>query len=282
MARPMTLPPGIPAIADYLRLPESPDVREMEAYSERFLATNRRHLRAYRWAADPMRQWSRRWEYPFVFERLKGRLAIRGGGATDGPMVLDAGSGITFFPYFLASKGLRVHCCDADRSLERLFARVNASMGVDVPFSARGLADLAHADASLDAVCCVSVLEHCADRRAILAEFARVLRPGGLLVLTFDVSLDGRWEIPLPQARDLLEALGERFAPEGGRAPASLLEVAREDEILTTRFAQRHDPRSLPWGVLSDLKSLATLRRPRRPHKLLTCCALAARSAEGR
>lgn len=40
-------------------------------------------------------------------------------------------------------------------------------------------------DASLDAVGCFDVLEHVPDFKAALAEFARVLRPGGALVATF-------------------------------------------------------------------------------------------------
>lgn len=43
---------------------------------------------------------------------------------------------------------------------------------------------LSFADASLDAVASLDVLEHIPDHRRALAEFARVLRPGGTLVLT--------------------------------------------------------------------------------------------------
>ena len=43
---------------------------------------------------------------------------------------------------------------------------------------------LSMADASLDAVLSFDVLEHVPDYRAALAEFARVLKPGGRLVLT--------------------------------------------------------------------------------------------------
>ena len=41
-------------------------------------------------------------------------------------------------------------------------------------------------DASLDAVTCMSVIEHGVDVRAFLAESARVLRPGGVLVISTD------------------------------------------------------------------------------------------------
>ena len=43
---------------------------------------------------------------------------------------------------------------------------------------------LRFADASLDAILCLDVLEHVPDFRAALREFARVLKPGGALLLT--------------------------------------------------------------------------------------------------
>ncbi len=43
---------------------------------------------------------------------------------------------------------------------------------------------LRYADASLDAILCLDVLEHVPDFRAALGEFARVLKPGGALLLT--------------------------------------------------------------------------------------------------
>ncbi len=266
----MPLPPGIPTLAAYRQLRDSSLFKDVEAYSDAFLARNRRDLRAYRWAPDPMRQWSRRWEYPFCLDHL-----VACGGAT-GLAVLDAGSGITFFPFLLASRGFHVECCDIDRSLAPIFARVSDTMGLHVPFSACDLAALPHADATFDALYCISVLEHCREYGRIVDEFSRVLRPGGLLVLSFDISLDGLWDIPPARARELLRSVGARFSVNGVADPAALLEHGPEAEIVTTRAALADDPRSLPWGILSDLKSLARLRLPRRPHKYLAFCAIAA------
>jgi ubiquinone/menaquinone biosynthesis C-methylase UbiE len=119
------------------------------------------------------------------------------------------------------------------------------------------------------------VLEHCDDYSAIVDEFHRVLCPGGLLALTFDISLDGRWEIPRAKAEDLLRDVTRRFASEDGTDLLRRLESGPVESILSTYYAQKNDPGSLPWGILSDLKSLAKLRLPGRPHKALTCCSIA-------
>lgn len=279
-SQPARLTPGIPTIERYSRLAESPLFQEVARYSDAFLGDTRRQLGQYarHWVADPMRQWSRRWEYTFCCDHMTSAFA---GGFAGRPMVLDAGSWITFFPYLLASKGMDVRACDIDPSLETIFPKVNAVTGIEIPFTRCRLTELDFEDASFDAAYCISVLEHCTDYEKIVDELFRVLRPGGLFVLTFDVSLDGRWEIPLPRARELLRVVGRRFASEAAADLASLLSFASEEEILTTRFAQERDPASLPWGTLSDLKSLVRLRLPRRPHKLLTCCALALRRRPG-
>ena len=46
-----------------------------------------------------------------------------------------------------------------------------------------------------DIIYCLSVLEHTRGYPEILLELRRVLRPGGTLVVTFDLSLDGDSDI---------------------------------------------------------------------------------------
>jgi len=59
--------------------------------------------------------------------------------------------------------------------------------------------DLALGDATVDLVMCFSVLHHIANVSHVLGEFARVLEPGGLLLLREPVtSLGGDWGIPRP------------------------------------------------------------------------------------
>src|SRR6185436_7300974 len=77
-----------------------------------------------------------------------------------------------------------------------------------------------------------------------------VLRPGGLLVLTFDLSLDGKFELPRHAAAQLLDFIGRKFDVPGG---VSLTEELRRMEnpelegILTTDHIRKTDPDLLPW-----------------------------------
>lgn len=70
---------------------------------------------------------------------------------------------------------------------------------------------LAHADASLDAVASFEVLEHLPDPHRALLEFARVLRPGGCLVLTLPFLQDAR--ASLQRARIGPDGAIEHLAP---------------------------------------------------------------------
>ncbi|MBC7737150.1 MAG: 3-demethylubiquinone-9 3-O-methyltransferase [Candidatus Saccharibacteria bacterium] len=96
--------------------------------------------------------------------------------------VLDLGCAGGFMAEALALRGARVTGIDpaADAiAAARAHAREgHLRIGYDV-----GVGEaLPYDDASFDAVVCVDVLEHVADLSKVLAEVARVLRPGGLFL----------------------------------------------------------------------------------------------------
>jgi SAM-dependent methyltransferase len=132
-----------------------------------------------------------------------------------------------------------------------MFAAVNQTMGEKhVKFVEGWLQKLPFDDKSFDAVCCISVLEHTGNYGEILDEFARVLRPGGLLVLTFDLSLDGRFELPKHAAADLLSMIGKKFEPPSGvDLPGELaaMDDPQKNGILTTDHIRKSEPDLLPW-----------------------------------
>lgn len=255
---------GYPMLDLYDRIPAGALYEEMAAFADRFQIANAEAVGYYarRWVASPLHHWSRRWEYLWVTERL-GDLAGR--AATGTLRVLDAGSGLTFFAHWLAHRfpSLRIECCDRDPRAAAAAARLVPPASPAVTYSTRDLAELRYGDHSFDAVACVSVLEHTGRYDEIAREFARILKPGGRLILTIDISLDGRWQIPVDRAQELLRTLARHFDP----ASDYLSRIGESDpeRILTTAHARRIDPTLLPWRY----PSLRDAWRQRRPALLL-------------
>jgi len=119
---------------------------------------------------------------------------------------------------------------------------------------------------------CISVLEHTDNYRDILSEFARVLVPGGQLVLTFDVSLDGQADISPVEAEDLLAAARDIFSAGD---TFDLNAALGSPDLLTTENVRRTQPKLLPWRRPTFRQAVAMLRRRRWPQRRfvkLACC----------
>jgi len=124
----------------------------------------------------------------YDFPRIKGRL-IEWLQPEPGCVHLDVGCGVGHFFYQIARRypdvsllsiGLEI----TDERLRWLAERVRRE-GEGSIFPILGVGEaLPLADASCDRVTCTEVLEHVADPAAAVAEMARVLRGGGLLLLT--------------------------------------------------------------------------------------------------
>lgn len=251
-----------------------PVFQEMRAFADEFRAVNGEALEDYasRWSEDPLHRWSRRWEYLFVTERVGAAYARQ---APESMRILDAGSGLTFFPHWLANRypGVEVECPDRDPAIAPAAAELRPPAQDGVSYTTLDLASLTYPDASFSLVSCVSVLEHTRNRDAIIGELARVLEPGGVAVLTFDISPDGLWEIPPSEAARLLADLEDHLTPEGDY-PA-LLEDFDADAVLTTDWAREHDPSLLPWkyphpvDALRRFPNVLEMFKPR--FKYLTC-----------
>ncbi|HEV3203590.1 MAG TPA: class I SAM-dependent methyltransferase [Gemmataceae bacterium] len=127
-------------------------------------------------------------------EALAGRLIRPGAFDVRGcKRILDAGCGNGRYTQFL------LHQADPDafltgfdysqKMLERARNRLHSDRATQV---AADLTRLPYADAGFDAIICGWVLEHLPDPRPGLQELARVLRPGGkLLLLATEDTLSG-------------------------------------------------------------------------------------------
>lgn len=253
---------GIVKIKDYERLPGNPGLKDLEMFSREFLGKNSDILKPYakKWASDPLHQWSRIWEYPFVTDAITKYLSQNNARELH---VLDAGSGITFFPYFLKDRfsTLDVICLDYDPLLQNLYAAVNDNTGVQVDFCMRNMDSTGFDAEAFDLIYCISVLEHTRNYPDIIREFKRMLKPRGQLVVTFDISLDGRADIPISEARKLLASIQAEFAFTDQQA---LIEFERDTShfsgIVTTGYVKHAYPDRLPWryprlsGVLAALR----------------------------
>ncbi len=166
-------------------------------------------------------------------------------GPQPGETVLDLGSGAGI-DAFLAARAVgtagRVIGVDmTPQMLER--ARANAVRAglANVEFREGRLETLPVEDASVDAVTSNCVINLVPDKAKVFAEIARVLKPGGRLVIS-DIVLDGR----LPQAIEK-----DVYAYVGCISGAALRE---------TYFDQLRDAGLTQVEVLKDVDYLAGLR----------------------
>lgn len=103
-----------------------------------------------------------------------------------GGRVLDVGCGTGRVAVALARRGFEVDALDVEPQVVEQAKDLAARSGADVRFF---VADFQHADPqfpdeSYNAVVCSEVLEHVEPWRDVLVNIARVLKPGGLLILT--------------------------------------------------------------------------------------------------
>jgi SAM-dependent methyltransferase len=194
---------------------------------------------------------------PVVAEYLGGR---------EPGVALDAACGTGRFAEFLSRRGHRVIGVDSSPDmLARARRRVPGGQ-----FHVAGLDRLPLPDDSVDVVVCALALVHVPRLQPVLAEFARVLRPGGDLVVS-DVhhELVTRGSVIKargPAGEPCIVATYRHQLGDYLRAALSLgLQVRRCEEPVTTGkggplpvpAAEIGDWRDWPWSLLDHLPSAA-------------------------
>ncbi|HEX5188029.1 MAG TPA: class I SAM-dependent methyltransferase [Streptosporangiaceae bacterium] len=104
-------------------------------------------------------------------------------GTVTGLRVLDAACGPGLYMKDLLARGATVTAFDASQAMVDL-ARSSAA-GAAVPIDRAVLGDpLPYPDHAFDAIVCALAIHYADDRAAAFTEFFRVLRPGGVLVVS--------------------------------------------------------------------------------------------------
>ena len=163
-----------------------------------------------------LHQWSRQWEYPFVYSKIKKHINKLNKNFME-TKILDAGSGITFFPFFITSKlDIELHCCDVDNNLVDInIKKINNNFDKDnMNFTLSNISRTPYKTEYFDIIYCISVLEHTENFENVIHEFYRILKPNGILIIIFDISLDGISEISIEKSKQLLETILNNFEPD--------------------------------------------------------------------
>jgi SAM-dependent methyltransferase len=129
---------------------------------------------------DERHPWFLYWEAYWV--------TSRGPELSSATRVLDAGGTASLFSCHLASRGPEVHSVDLNKRLVAAGDEISRAMNWNLHSCCMDMAELRFEDSYFDHAYSICVFEHLdADlRRRAALEIARVLKPGGILSLTFD------------------------------------------------------------------------------------------------
>lgn len=240
---------GIPEAEEVLNILKSEQFKSQENYNNHFLEKHSKKLSDYRakWVLNPLWQWSRIYEYPFVEnciqEYLKNKNDIR---------ILDGGSGITFLPFRLAEKSeiSEIFCLDYDEQLKQPFDEIG---NPKVKFLNGSLDKLSFKDNSIDIIYCISVLEHTDKYEEILKEFKRVIKNNGLIIITFDIGISKFHKLNIENSNILISLINKIILD-----PSNLINKLelKGTHPWTTKKANKLDEDLLPYPKQKFYKKL--------------------------
>ena len=258
------LPSGLPDLKHYDKNLKSQIFLDVEKYAKSWMEMHKLTMNRYakKWVRDPLHWWSRTYEYSFHIQHIKSKiLCQRKNKKQNIVQLLDAGAGTDFISWYLLSLDMKesgvyhnVTAVDFDKMNGLNHAEINARyVSVGMPWSQTvfvraALQQLPLPSMQYDIVFCISVLEHTDNFHKIISEFYRVLNPGGILIVSFDIDLVEKGPVYPARAYHLLQILQKYFKPfDDVTIPKSLNEfefelnrptVVTSDILRKNRFSQ--------------------------------------------
>ena len=156
------------------------NVRELNSKEFRSLMSMLNAL-ADRWGLRQYTNWSKVWEYPWLWFHGLSQVDWKD------TSLVDIGSELSPMPWFLASLGADVTLVEIDRQWVPQWEGICNETGLEVKWQIVSGERLPFQDESFDAMTSFSSIEHQRDKETAANEMIRVLKPGGLLAISFDI-----------------------------------------------------------------------------------------------
>jgi len=169
---------------------------------------------------------------------------------------LDVGCGTGFLALLLAELGHRVTGVDAANEMLDLARAKAASAGLQLHLDQPDAERLSFADTSFDLIVERHVIWTLPDPKGALAEWSRVLRPGGRLVL-----IEGDWRggSRTSKSADDYESIQDALPLYGGRPSAELAELVKSAGFVDVRSEPLMD--EVLWAGVPASERYALLAR---------------------
>lgn len=141
--------------------------------------------------------------------------------------LVDLGSEISPWPWWIATRGARVTLVEVRRDWEPLWQRLRSDLGVRVDWILADSDNIPLPTGCADVVTTISVLEHQRDKAVAMAELERILRPGGTLGITCDIFEPGlgmtypEWNGAALGAADFDDLMGRHPSLQGAASPST-------------------------------------------------------------